>query len=92
MMRVTNSRLRNFAFMKTTPKPNDPDPPTREEWQAMANELLELRKVADLAFMYFEQEDMDPPDDEDAMDAHQREIDETGEKLRMVIETYRKGK
>jgi hypothetical protein len=92
MPRVTSSRLRNFAFSKRNPKPDDPLPPSREEWISMACELLELRRVADLAHMHIIGLDVDII--QDAVDGafQQRELDETEDKFREAVDAYRKGK
>jgi hypothetical protein len=93
MPRVSNSRLRNFAYAKRNPQPGELLPPSRDEWIAMAGELLELRRVADLAHMHVVGLDADPPDgDESVGEAHQRELDETEDKFREAVDAYRKGK
>jgi hypothetical protein len=93
MTRVTSSRLRNFAYAKRNPQPGELLPPSRDEWISMAGELLELRRVADLAHMHVV--GLDAPDrPEDAVDGafHQRELDETEDKFREAVDAYRKGK
>jgi hypothetical protein len=92
MPRVSNSRLRNFAYAKRNPQPGELLPPSRDEWIAMACELLELRRVADLAHMHIIGLDVDII--QDAVDGafQQRELDETEDKFREAVDAYRKGK